>query len=186
MRVALFGGSFDPPHVSHVLATVYLRSAGDFDRVLVVPVFRHAFDKSPVPFEHRVRMARIALGWVPGVEVSPIEQQLPPPNYTLHTVEHILAEHPDWSLHLVVGSDVLHETHRWHQFDRLVELAPLYVLGRAGHPHPAAPAAVLPALSSSQVRELLASRDDPAVWDELLRLVPRAVLEYLTLHGLYR
>ena len=65
LRVALFGGSFNPPHVGHVLAVTYALSVGLVERVLVVPVFEHALGKRLAPFEHRVEMSRRAFGWLP-------------------------------------------------------------------------------------------------------------------------
>jgi nicotinate-nucleotide adenylyltransferase len=183
MRVAIYGGSFDPPHVSHVLAVAYALAVGGFERVVVVPVFHHAFDKELTSFDDRVRMCELALAALPA-EVSRVEQQLAPPSYTLHTVERLAVDHPEWELSLVVGSDVLHESQKWHRFDRLVELAPLFVLGRAGHEHSAAPPPVLPEVSSTLIRELLRAR--PPLDQRALALVPRAVLQYIERHGLYR
>jgi nicotinate-nucleotide adenylyltransferase len=183
MRVAVYGGSFDPPHVAHVLAATYVLRMGGFDRVIVVPVFRHAFDKPLSAFEHRVRMCELAMCGLP-VDVSRVEERLAPPSYTLHTIEQLARDHPGWALALVVGSDVLHETHKWHRFERLVELAPLFVLGRSGHPHPDAPPAVLPEVSSTEVRELLRQR--PPIDPRLRALVPQAVLQHIETHGLYQ
>ncbi len=186
MRVAVYGGSFDPPHVAHALAVAYLLVAGRFERVVAVPVFSHAFDKALAPFDDRVRMCELALGFTPRAEVSRVEERLEPPSYTLHTVERLAREHPDWRLELVVGSDVLGETHRWHQFSRLVDLAPLHVLGRRGFPHPEAPPAVLPEVSSTRVRALLASPPSPEVERELGALVPGAVLDHVRTRRLYQ
>ncbi len=184
-RVAVFGGSFNPPHVAHVLAISYVLACFDIDRVLVVPVFEHAFDKDLAPFEARVELSRAAFGWLPGVEISPIEERLPQPSYTIVTLEKLAEEHPDWALRLVVGSDVLHERDNWRAFDRIEELAPLIVLGRAGAPHPSAPAALLPEVSSTRVRALLRSAD-PAAERELESLVPRVALAQIRERGLYR
>ncbi len=182
MKVAVYGGSFDPPHVSHVLAAAYALAIGDFDRVVVVPVFQHAFDKELTAFQHRVRMCELAFAALP-VDVSMVERDLAPPSYTLHTIERLLTEHPAWQPSLVVGSDVLHESHKWHRFDRLVALAPLFVLGRAGHPHPDAPPPVLPEVSSTEVRELLRRRPlDPRA----SALVPASVVRYAEVNGLYQ
>ncbi len=134
--VAIYGGSFDPPHVSHVLGAVYALAVGGFDQVLVVPVFEHAFHKRLTPFEHRVRLCELAFAGIEGVLVSPLERELQTPSLTLRTVEHLAALHPDWSLRLLVGSDVLLETSKWHAFDRISVLAPPYVLARPGYPHP--------------------------------------------------
>jgi nicotinate-nucleotide adenylyltransferase len=69
MKVACYGGSFDPPHVAHVLLAAYVLTVEAFERVLVMPVFSHAFDKQLAPFEHRLRMCELAMGWLPRVEV---------------------------------------------------------------------------------------------------------------------
>jgi nicotinate-nucleotide adenylyltransferase len=185
MRVAIYGGSFDPPHVAHALAVAYLLVVGRFDRVVVVPVHAHAFDKSLAPFPDRVAMCERMLDFTSRAEVSRVEESLLPPNYTLHTVEALAAAHPDWQLALVVGSDVLAETHRWHRFDRIQQLAPLHVLGRQGHPHPAAPPAVLPEVSSTHVRQLLSRPSSPAIDRELAALLPARVLDYLRSHRIY-
>jgi nicotinate-nucleotide adenylyltransferase len=179
-RVAVFGGSFNPPHVAHVLTVAYLLACFDVDRVLVVPVFEHAFDKTLVPFDDRVRMCELALGWIPRVQVSRIESEIQRPSYTLRTLERLKRDHPDWQLSLVIGSDVLFETHKWHAFDEVKRLAPPIVLGRVGHPHPDAPPPVLPEVSSTSVREALARGDDVSA------LVPRGVLEHVRARGLYR
>jgi nicotinate-nucleotide adenylyltransferase len=185
MDVAFYGGSFDPPHVAHVLAAGYVLSTGAFARLLVVPVPAHALDKQLVAFEDRLRMCELALGWLPGVEVSPVEQSLPLPSRTLNTLKALKSAHPDWSLRLVIGADVLLETQKWHAFEQVAELAPPLVLGRVGVAHPGAPPPVLPDVSSTRVRELLVRRSEPGVAGELRRLVPRAVLEYIEARGLY-
>jgi nicotinate-nucleotide adenylyltransferase len=184
-RVAVFGGSFNPPHVAHVLAVSYVLACFEVERVLVVPVFDHAFDKDLAPFDRRFELARIAFAWLPGVEVSRIEERLPTPSYTLQTLERLAEEHPHWALRLVVGSDVLHERDKWRSFERIEELAPPLVLGRAGFPHPSAPPAVLPEVSSTHVRALLRASGNSAT-SELEALVPRRVLLHVRAHGLYR
>jgi nicotinate-nucleotide adenylyltransferase len=185
MDVAFYGGSFNPPHVAHVLAASYVLTTGAFDKLLVVPVHAHALDKQLAPFDDRARMCELALGWLPGVEVSRIESELPLPSRTLYTLQALLERHPDWAMRLVIGADVLLETQKWHAFERVAELAPPLILGRVGVDHTAAPLPVLPDVSSTRVRELLARRADPGATRELERLVPRAVLEYVRQHHLY-
>jgi nicotinate-nucleotide adenylyltransferase len=208
ISVALFGGSFNPPHIGHVLAIAYVLSAELAERVVAVPVFEHALRKQLVPFQHRVAMAERAFGWLPRVEVSSIEEQLGAPSRTLQTIVALEAQHPDWDLRLMVGSDILGEIHQWHAFDEIERRAPLLVLPRAGvtapasamQPAAAQPAAVqsaamhsaaalLPEVSSTEVRALLGAAASGVHSDVLLRLqalVPRAVLAYVREHGLYR
>jgi nicotinate-nucleotide adenylyltransferase len=189
LRVAIFGGSFNPPHIAHLFAAVYALATAPVDRVLVVPVFRHPFAKELAPFEDRLAMCRLGLGWVPGVEISTVEQELGGESLTLRTVEHLSARHPGWALRLLIGADVLPDLPKWHRFDRIAELAPPLVLGRSGFS--SAPAAVAPALdapppilprvSSTEIRAALAVGDLDAVQDR----VPAAVLAYVEAHRLY-
>ncbi|HEX7669846.1 MAG TPA: nicotinate-nicotinamide nucleotide adenylyltransferase, partial [Polyangiaceae bacterium] len=156
MRVAVFGGSFDPPHVAHVKAAKYVLSTGEVDRVLVLPVFEHAFGKPLAPFVHRVAMTRLAMAGESSVQVSALEESLGAPSRTLRTVERLGELHPDWVCRLVVGADVLAETAKWHRFDDVVRLAPLMVLGRVGVAREDAPTPLLPEVSSTEVRQRIA------------------------------
>ncbi|KYG05730.1 nicotinate-nucleotide adenylyltransferase [Sorangium cellulosum] len=195
-RVAIFGGSFNPPHVAHVLAATYAISVAPIDEVLVVPVYRHPFSKELAPFEHRLAMCQLALGWLPSVSVSAVERDLGGESLTLRTLEHLAAAHPGWAMRLLVGADVLPDLPRWHRFDRIEQLAPPIVLGRSGFAATAAerldaaadprpllrPADVLlPQISSSEIRRAFAAGDLEAVRQR----VPRAVLDYALAHGLY-
>ena len=181
-RVALFGGSFNPPHVAHVLAVVYALATAPVDEVLVVPVYRHPFAKELASFDDRLAMCELALGWIPRTTVSRVEEELGGESRTLRTIEHLRGQHPDWQLRLLVGADVLPDLPKWHRFDRIAELAPPIVLGRAGVGVNGAPTPFLPDVSSTEVRDALASGDVAALADR----VPAAVLDYVARHHLYR
>ena len=191
-RVAIFGGSFNPPHVAHVLAVVYALSTAPIDEVLVVPVFHHPFSKELASFEERLAMCELALGWIPRVSVSSVERDLGGASLTLRTVEHLATTHPEWSLRLLIGADVLGDLPKWHRFDRIAEIAAPLVLGRVGVvppppgegpvPIPAAPLPVLPRVSSTEIRAAIAGGNLEAARPR----VPSAVLEYIEAHRLYR
>jgi len=181
-RVALLGGSFDPPHVAHVLLAQYVLLTGAVDRVLVVPVCEHAFGKRLAPFADRVALCELAFASVRHVRVSRIEEELPHPNRTLATLERLKQQHPQDSLRLLVGSDVLADVAKWHAFEAVVSLAPLLVVPRPGHEGQGP--VLMPDVSSTQVRELLARRDAAAL-RELGALVPHDVLHYALENQLY-
>jgi nicotinate-nucleotide adenylyltransferase len=184
--VAIYGGSFDPPHISHVLAAVYALKVGGFEQVLVVPVYEHAFQKRLSSFEHRARLCELSFAGIAGVVVSTVERELQKPSLTLHTLEHLAAQHPDWAMRLLVGSDVLSDTAKWHAFPRIAELAPPYIVARPGYEHPDSVAALLPDVSSTRVRQALATRSAAESQALLAASLPRAVLSYIDEHGLYR
>jgi nicotinate-nucleotide adenylyltransferase len=160
---------------------------GRFERVLVVPVYEHAFHKPLAPFEHRVAMCALCFAEMSGVSVSDVEMQLPRPSYTVRTLERIASDHPDWRLRFVMGSDALGETDKWRDYERVRALAPPYVVTRVGYERPELGPPELPDVSSTRVRELFArAPSDAATRRELEALVPRAVIEYVERHGLYR
>lgn len=181
-RVAIFGGSFNPPHVAHVLAAVYVLSTEPIDEVLVVPVYKHPFSKELASFEDRLEMCRRAFAWIPNVYISPVERDLEGESLTLRTLEHLASLHPEWSMRLLIGADVVNDVPKWHRFDRISQIAPPIIMGRAGVTAEGVPEALLPQVSSTEVREALARGD----MERLEKLVPRSVLSFIHERGLYR
>jgi nicotinate-nucleotide adenylyltransferase len=181
VNVAIFGGSFNPPHVAHVLAVAYVLSSEPIDELLVIPCYRHPFAKELAPFEDRFAMCERAMGWIPKTRVSRVEEELGGESWTLRTVQHLRSVRPTDELRLIVGADVLVEGKRWRGFDELRELAPFIVLGRAGHAAPDC-RVLLPDVSSTMIRQAL--REGRRA--DLAGLVPRSVLDYLDTHPIYR
>jgi nicotinate-nucleotide adenylyltransferase len=181
MKIAVFGGSFNPPHIAHVLACALVLSTEDVERLLVVPTYKHPFAKSLAPFDDRVTMCELAMAWMPRLEVSRVEEELGGESRTLRTLKHLADAHQDWDLRLVIGADVLVEAPRWFGFEAIEKLAPPIVLGRAGMDSAEAGPVLLPDVSSTQVRAAIASGS----WRDASRLVPRAVLAHVRARGLY-
>ena len=150
----------------------------DVERVLVVPAYKHPFGKPLAPFDDRVAMCELAMKTLPHVEVSRVEQATD--GLTLHMLEAIRHAHPDWDLRLVIGSDILTEADKWFRFEEVRKLAPLIVIGRKGFETPSLEA-LLPEVSSTRVRDLLAEKR----WEALAPVVPRLVLDYIRSRGLY-
>lgn len=178
MRVAVFGGSFNPPHVGHVLTAAYLLTTAPIDHVLVVPVFKHPFAKGLAPYDDRLEMCELAFGWIPGVVVSTVERELGGESLTLKTLERLHERHPSWRMRLVIGSDVLPDLDKWHRFDLVSKLAPPLVVPRTGA---GGGRAILPDVSSTAVRAFIAAGGE----GDLEALVPSRVLAYARAHALY-
>jgi nicotinate-nucleotide adenylyltransferase len=181
MNVAIFGGSFNPPHVAHVLACVLVLSIEEVDRLIVVPAYQHPFAKPLEPFDDRVRMCELAMAWMPRVEVSSVEAELGGASRTLRTLQHLASALPGHRLRLVIGADVLAEAPRWYGFDAIAKLAPPIVLGRTGVEVLGGGPPLLPNVSSTQVRAAIAR----GAWSEAAQLVPRSVLAHVRAKGLY-
>lgn len=179
--VAILGGSFNPPHVAHLMAAYWTLATQEVSEVWLLPSYRHPFGKELAPFDDRVRMCELAARAVRGVAVCTAERELaddPLVGKTARTLEHLVAKHPDHAFTLVVGADVLPETDRWYRWDRVQELARIVIVGREGYP-PVVGAPMLPAVSSTEIRARLARGDDVS------GLVPRKVREYVAERGLY-
>jgi nicotinate-nucleotide adenylyltransferase len=177
MRVAIYGGSFNPPHVSHQLAALYVLETQPVDELWFVPCFKHPFEKALESFEDRLEMCRraaAALG--PRARVSDIEGRLGGESRTLRTVTELQRENPSLELYLVVGADLVGELPSWYGAKHLEQLVRFIVVGRTGYPG-AGPA--MPEVSSTEVRECL-RRGEPV--DSLL---PRSVLDYIRERKLY-
>jgi len=182
MRIALFGGSFNPPHLGHELAGLYVLETADVDELWLMPTFQHPFDKELLPFEDRLAMCRLAAAALgPRARVTDIERELGDESRTLRTVRALQARHAEHQFALVIGADLVEETATWYGGEELRATVPFIVVGRAGHSAgPGASAAVeMPAVSSTEIRRAL------AVGKPVTGLVSRAVLDYIRARGLF-
>lgn len=183
MRVALLGGSFNPPHVGHLLAAHYVHSTQGMDEVWLMPAYQHPFGKALAPFEHRVRMCELvcedASGWM---KTSRVEQEVSErggAGYTVETLAYLREKYPQIPFTLIIGSDIVKDLPSWKSFDRIQQMVRVLVLNRAGHPALGAIGPPLAEVSSTQIRDMLSRGVKP------VELVPSRVLEYAHQAGLY-
>jgi nicotinate-nucleotide adenylyltransferase len=180
-RVAIFGGSFNPPHVAHQLVALYVLETAPVDALWLVPAFQHAMGKPLAPFEDRLRMTELAAAALgPRVRVSDVERVIGGESRTIRTLSHLRQANPGHVFSLVIGADLLPEIPSWLGGDELRRTVPFIVVGRGGVAAEAASGLEMPPVSSSDVRRRLAAGES------VDGLVPRAVVEYIAQHGLYR
>ncbi|MBL8920657.1 MAG: nicotinate (nicotinamide) nucleotide adenylyltransferase [Myxococcaceae bacterium] len=173
-RVALLGGSFNPPHVGHLMAALYVRATRPVDEVWLVPSFNHPFGKDLASFDDRVAMCEL-MGADCGdwFRVSRAEAEVGGEGRTIELLEWLLPRHPDTRFEFVIGSDILNDLPKWRAWDRIQELVDVLVLHRAGYPSPQAVGPPMAEVSSTEIRQLLAEGRRPE------HLVPRRVLDHL-------
>jgi nicotinate-nucleotide adenylyltransferase len=186
--VALFGGSFNPPHVAHTMVALYVLETAPVDQVWFVPTWRHAFGKELAAYDDRVAMCALAAAPLGArAEVSRVEEEVANArggeSRTLYTLDHLATTRPELAFRLVIGADILHEAAKWYRWDEVCRRAPLIVVGRGDVEAP--PTAhvtelTMPAVSSTEVRRRLGGGLDAS------GLVSRAVLGYIDGRGLYR
>jgi nicotinate-nucleotide adenylyltransferase len=135
MRIGIFGGTFDPIHVGHLVAAVNVRHALALDRLLLV-VANQPWQKeglrSITPVEDRFAMVEAAVGDVPGLEASRIEIDRGGVSYTADTVEVFASENVAASLFTVVGADVADALDSWERVEVIARLSTLVVVNRPG------------------------------------------------------
>lgn len=159
MQIAVYGGSFNPPHMGHAMVAAWLVWSGRVDQVWLLPTFVHAFAKDLAPFDHRLALcAALAERLGPEVMVCPIEGELPAPSYTIDTLRALADRHPEHSFRLVLGTDNRASLSKWKAWDAIErDFRPLFV-GRAGYDEdPSARALTFPRVSSTEIRDRLAA-----------------------------
>jgi nicotinate-nucleotide adenylyltransferase len=184
MRLALFGGTFDPIHTAHF--TVAREAADQFllDQVWFIPAANppHKSDQTGATYEDRCRMAELVCRADPRFILSRLEEG-DRKSYSIDTVERVLAsgEQP----YFIIGADAFAEITSWHRWQDLLRLTEFIVVTRPGHVYTAPPGAKVHRLdtvalpvSSSEIRRRLAAGEIP-------RELPPAVANYIKEKGLY-
>ena len=201
MRIAFFGGTFDPPHNGHTGLAAQVIASGYTGKVLFVTTFSppHKFGQPVTPYRHRLAMLRLAVGTMPGVEISEIESRLGMvPYYTFDVMSALEREFPSDRLQLMLGSDSLLQLHSWHMAGELVRRWKILTYPRMGEmPSVAdlrkywdADIAVKLAktvmklpffeISSTEIRKMIAKNE------KVDKLIYRDVKEYIINNGLYK
>ena len=121
-RIGIFGGTFDPPHLGHLILASEVRFQLDLDRLLWVltPAPPHKPDRPITPVEHRLGMVAAALADAPDFELSTVEIDRPPPHYSIDTVRILRGQFPGNELVYLMGGDSLRDLHTWHAAEALV------------------------------------------------------------------
>lgn len=153
MRVAIYGGSFNPPHVGHAMVASWLSWTSQVDVVWFLPSFAHPFEKDLAPWALRVAMCEAVAAMV-GAEVCTVESVLPTPSYTIDVLRVLESQHPEHRFQLVAGADVVEDLPRWKAWNEIaVDFTPILV-GRQGYACPEG-AIEFPPISSTEIRRAL-------------------------------
>ncbi len=180
-EVALIGGSFNPPHVGHLMAALYVRATLAVDEVWLLPSFQHPFGKALAGFDDRVAMCEVmARDCGPWLSVSRAEAEVGGEGRTIDLLEWLIPRHPSTRFRWVIGSDILADLPKWKAWDRIQALVQVTVLHRAGYPSPDALGPPMAEVSSTEIRRLFEEGQEP------VGLVPARVLTLIRERGLYR
>ncbi len=133
-RIGVFGGTFDPIHVGHLVTAVNVRHVLDLDRVLLV-VANDPWQKADLPVTpavDRLAMVEAAVGDVAGLEASDVEIAYGGVSYTADTLVTLRRHHPEAELFLILGSDAASGLPTWERVEEVRGLATLVVVTRPG------------------------------------------------------
>lgn len=189
MRRGILGGSFDPPHVGHLLAASDAVEALGLDQLIFVPAGVSPFKTHSPPADgaHRLAMLKLMAGEDPRFAVDPLEIDRPGLSYTADTLSALHDRWPEASLTLLVGADAAATLHEWRDVQRILSLARIAVL-RRGRQRFAFPAGIAGQVldtrqvdvSSTEIRQRIRSGAS------IHGFVPESVAAYVANAGLYR
>lgn len=134
MRIGIFGGTFDPIHLGHLIIAEQAREQARLDQVWFVPSARppHKLDKPMTPFDRRVDMLQLAIAGQNNFRVETIEKDRPGPSFTADTLADLDRAQPGNDRFLILGADCLPDLAKWYEPLRIVEQATLLVAARPG------------------------------------------------------
>jgi len=195
MRLGLFGGTFDPIHIGHLILAEQCREACRLDKVWIVvakePPHKRGIRRTAV--HHRLEMARLAVAGDSSFEVSEIEAQRSGPSYSVDTLAQIQAERPDDELFFLIGGDSLIDLPTWREPDRIARMATIVGANRPGSTpenppaslfgpdsHPLQHVTIPPiGISSTDLRHRMAEGRS------VRYMIPKPVQAYIDAHKLY-
>jgi len=134
MDIGLFGGSFNPPHVAHLIVAEVVRDQFDLTEVWWIPNATppHKPNDELVAVKHRLEMTRRIVESNPHFRICDLEVQREGVSYTVETLRVLQEQHPDTDFALIIGSDSLDHFAEWHRPDEIAERVPLIVYKRPG------------------------------------------------------
>jgi nicotinate-nucleotide adenylyltransferase len=196
VRLGIFGGTFNPPHLGHLVCAQEAYLQLGLDRVMLMPARippHKAVDDEPGA-EHRLELCRRAVEGDERFTVSDLEMRRDGPSYTVDTLEELHSQDPDTEMFLIVGGDVAAGLPRWHEPERVLSLATPAIAKRRGTPRPAIEEALgtlrggeracffrMPSISFSSTMV----RDRVRSGQSIRYIVPDGVASYINETGLY-
>lgn len=198
MRLAMFGGSFDPVHNDHVSLCKQMISLFRLDKVIVFPAACSPFKKEAQTADyHRLNMCKLAFNAVKKAEVSDYEISKGGKSYTVDTLEFLKRTYPDCEIYLITGADAFLSLPDWHRAEDIFSLAHILTVVRNGDGAEVLKKAAdefskcydarislvtapVGSLSSTEIRNMLAKKDE-----SVMEYLPSAVWKYIKENGLY-
>jgi nicotinate-nucleotide adenylyltransferase len=192
VRIGVFGGTFDPPHVGHLLLASDAREALRLDHLIFVPASTQPFKVSAPPVaspQDRLEMVRLAVADDAGYMVDDAEIARKGLSFTVDTLEQLSKRNPGAELFLLLGEDALAGVEQWRNPGRIRELATLAVMRRSG-PEGSGVSPIATGVATVSARRVDVSsteiRDRLRAGKSIKGFVPESVERFIAARGLYR
>jgi nicotinate-nucleotide adenylyltransferase len=192
MRMGVFGGTFNPPHLGHLIVAESAKEALSLDTVLFIPCASppHKSSRSLADAECRLEMVKLAISGNSSFQASDIEIQRGGRSYTIDTLRALTAMYPRAQLYLLIGIDNLLELHTWKEPDEIFGLAEVVSVNRPGFEPADVRKDYLRRVTSLRYPNIDISsseiRRKAKMGKSIKYLVPSAVESYILKHGAYR
>ncbi|OGH63183.1 MAG: nicotinate (nicotinamide) nucleotide adenylyltransferase [Candidatus Lindowbacteria bacterium RIFCSPLOWO2_12_FULL_62_27] len=192
MRIGVFGGSFDPVHIGHLVAAEYVREAFQLDRVLFVPAARppHKENSPKATPGQRLKMLEAAVQSHLQFAVSDIEIRREGPSYTVDTLRELARSHQGAKLYFILGTDLLPDIQNWHDWRVALEIATFVGVLRSADPGRKPPPEIRDAVKQVAIPAIDVSssliRTRVAEGKSIRYLVPAPVADLIEQERLYR
>lgn len=187
-RIGILGGTFNPPHLGHLLMAEQVGNQMELDEVWFMPTAKppHAPGKTAIASQHRVQMVQLAIEGNPLFKLQPYEIHRGGVNFTVDTMSYFVETYPESDFYFIIGSDSANDLHTWRDIDRLVQLVQLVGVGRIGEQNYTGPYPIL--WVDSPMIELSSTEIRLRVYlEQSIRYqVPSKVAEYIYTHNLYQ
>lgn len=191
MRICLFGGTFDPPHIGHLLVAQTVCEAEDFDKVLFIPAFQPPHKRDITPVDERISMLKLAVEGNPNFEISDVELKRKGVSYTIDTVKAIKTEMSlkNNEIFYLMGSDSLLEFQHWKEPEGILNECQVIVAIRPGFRPSDIPSWILQRIQFANIpRFEISSTNIRHRWVEnktIRYMVTLPVWEYIEKNNLY-
>jgi hypothetical protein len=192
MRIGIFGGTFDPVHLGHLLLAEQALESQSLDEVWFVParISPHKQHAPPISSCHRLKMLQMAITGHPRFSISLVDLHREGPSYTLNTLQILQEKHPFFRFFLILGTDLMKDLLKWYKIKEILQIADLILLERAGSENKDVPAfltqhiywiykEITTNISSTLIRNRL--KEGLSV----RYMIPKKVWHYIKEHSLY-
>jgi len=193
MKICLFGGTFDPPHIGHLLVAQTIFEAENFDKIIFIPanIPPHKVEKEITPVELRLKMLKIALQENPHFEISDVEIRRGGVSFSLDTIETLRKKYDlnVRDIYYLMGSDTLKKFHTWHEPEKILHECQVIVAIRPGFKPSDIPRWILSKIQFANIPRIeISSSNVRSRWPAgktIRYMVTEPVWKFINKHDLY-